>query len=165
MVIEKITLHTSMIDFFFLLILWFYCYSCLLSSFFHALCLLYALERTHHFVLRIFFWGFVFNCFLYLFLATVLLDCTSFIYISFVFTHPHLKISMFHLLFIPLICKLCSDEYGLHNILPTLPLLLLFSSVLPNRIFILIILKLYYAFLRNFLLNVLDPFPRLLPLI
>jgi hypothetical protein len=157
-----------MIDSYFLLILWFYCYSCILFSLFLALCLDYALERTHLslFFLNIFSRICVLNYFIYLFLATALLDCSSFVYICFLFTHPHLKISIFHLLFISLIYNLCSSvEYDLPNVLPTLPLLLLFSSVLLNTIFILIILKLHYAFLRNFLLNVHDPFPRLLPLI
>lgn len=103
-----------------------------------------------------------FNYFLYVFLATVLLDSSSFIYICFLFTQPHLKVSLFHLLYIPLICNLCSsDAFGLSNVLPTLPVLLLFPSILPNRIFILI-LKLHYTCLRNFLLNFHGPFPRLL---
>jgi len=48
-----------------------------LFSFFRALYLLYALERAHLlFFLLIFIRKSVFNYFLYLFLATVLLDCS-----------------------------------------------------------------------------------------
>lgn len=102
----------------------------------------------------------------YLFLVTALLDCSLFICTCFLFTHPHLKVSLFHLLFIPLICNLCSSyAYDISNVLPTLPVLLLFPSILLKRIFILTILKFHYVCLRNFLLNFHDPFPRLLPLI
>lgn len=122
--------------------------------------LLYALERAHLlFFLLIFIGMSVFNYFLYLFLATVLLDCSSFIYICFLFTHPHLKVSLFHFLFIPLICNPCSsDAYDLSNVLPVLPVLLLFPSIFLNRIFLLTILKLHYACLRNILLNFHNPF-------
>ena len=96
----------------------------------------------------------VFNYFLYLFLATVLLDCSSFMCICFLFTRPHLKVSLFHLLFILLICNQCSSETcDLSNVLPTLPVLLLFPNILLKRTFILTNLKLHYACLHNFLLN------------
>jgi len=107
----------------------------------------------------------VFNYFLSLFLPTVFFDCSLFIYICLLFAHPHLKVSLFHLPFIPLVCNLCSsDTYDLSNVLSALPVLLLFPSILLNTICILI-LKLHYACLHNFLLNFHDPFPRLLPLI